>query len=117
MGGLQAQQCHVFFFQKYLHLKILKHLRGKSFIPAGMIRLRNTLLFFFIIVFYFILVLHFPLSLLSVCRESVWGVSELGAGGGFVSPASEAWPSCDTGRQHQSQTGLLWSGEPATGPQ
>lgn len=82
--------------------------------------LRNALLFifnFFFLFHLFVFNLSFPSLCSCVCRESVRGVSELGARGGFVSPASKAWPGGDTDRQHQSQAGLLRAGEPAAGPQ
>lgn len=58
-----------------------------------------------------------PFVCVCVCRKSVWGVSDLGAGGGFVTPASKAWQACDSDCKHQSQAGLLWAGEPVAGPQ
>lgn len=86
--------------------------------PLGASIAYNILLFFSSSFFYFICFFWIHLYLpFCVCRESVWRVSELGAEGGFVSPASKAWPGCDTDGQHQSQAGLLWSGEPAAGPQ
>lgn len=52
-----------------------------------------------------------------LCRESVWPVSELGHGGGFASHALKTGPGCDADHQHQGPAGLLWSGEPAAGPE
>lgn len=57
------------------------------------------------------------LTLFCLYREAVWGVSDLEPGGGAVPPAAEAWPVADAERQHQSQTGLLWPGEPSPGPE
>lgn len=90
----------------------------QSLIPGSVIALGNTILFIleinFILLRLFIIYLYLPF--LCARRESVWRISDVGAGGSFVSPASKTWQGSDTDCQHQSQAGFLWSGEPVARP-